>query len=161
MVKTVGVDATPLLGQRSGVGNYAARLLSAQLQTEPERDYLLYSNRPIQDLEPSLSRAKKIPGYFPRSRWLWMQLMLPRIIKHTNPDICHFTNALAPLWLNKPYVLSIHDATLFLYGRYHPRARLITIRWMLPLVVRRAAAVITVSQSARQDLQRILKIPPE
>jgi glycosyltransferase involved in cell wall biosynthesis len=161
MVRTIGVDATPLLGERSGVGNYSARLLAAQLETEPEQEFLLYSNRLLENLEPALARAQKIPGYFPRSRWLWMQMTLPKIIRQTNPDICHFTNALAPLWLNRPYVLSIHDATLFLYGRYHPRTRLLAIRLMLPLVVRRAAAIITVSHSARQDLQRILKIPEE
>jgi glycosyltransferase involved in cell wall biosynthesis len=158
---TIGVDATPLLGERSGVGNYTARLLAAQLKTEPERDYLLYSNRPLENLEPELERAKRIPGYLPRSRWLWMQLMLPRIIRQTEPDLCHFTNALAPIWSNKPYVLSIYDATLFLYSRYHPRTRLLAIRMMLPMAVRRASAVITISKSAQHDLQQVLKIPPE
>jgi glycosyltransferase involved in cell wall biosynthesis len=161
MAGKIGVDATPLLGERSGVGNYTARLLAAQLKTEPEREFLLYSNRPLEYLEPGLARAAKIPGYFPRSRWLWMQFMLPRIIKQTRPDLCHFTNALAPLWINKPYVLSIYDATLFLYSHYHPRTRLLAIRMMLPLAARRAAAVITISQSARQDLQKVLTIAPE
>jgi glycosyltransferase involved in cell wall biosynthesis len=63
--------------------------------------------------------------------------------------------------IDKPYVLSIYDATLFLYSRYHPRTRLLAIRMMLPFAVRRASAVITISQSAREDLQRILKIPQE
>jgi glycosyltransferase involved in cell wall biosynthesis len=161
MAGTIGVDATPLLGERSGVGNYTARLLAAQLKTEPDRDYLLYSNRPLENLEPGLERARRIPGYLPSSRWLWMQVMLPRIVNQTKPDLCHFTNALAPLWLNKPFVLSIYDATLFLYSRYHPRTRLLAIRLMLPLAVRRAAAVITISQSARRDLLQVLKIPPE
>ncbi len=161
MARTIGIDATPFLGERSGVGNYSARLLAAQLKMNPEREYLLYSNRPLDNLEPALAQAQRIPGYLPRSRWLWMQMVLPRIIGRTNPDICHFTNALAPLWLNKPYVLSIYDATLFLYSRYHPRTRLLAIRLMLPLVARRAAAIITISQSARKDLLQILKMPTE
>jgi glycosyltransferase involved in cell wall biosynthesis len=161
MAGTIGVDATPLLGERSGVGNYTARLLAAQLKIAPEREYLLYSNRPLENLEPGLKRAKAVPGYMPRSRWLWMQLTLPRLISQTKPDLCHFTNALAPLWVRKPYVLSIYDATLFLYSRYHPRTRLLAIRLMLPLAVRRASAIITISHSARQDLQKILKIPNE
>lgn len=161
VAETIGVDATPLLGERSGVGNYTARLLAAQLEIEPGRDYLLYSNRPLENLEPELARAKRVPGYLPRSRWLWMQLKLPRIINQTGPDLCHFTNALAPLWITKPYVLSIYDATLFLYSRYHPWTRLLAIRMMLPLAVRRAKAIITISKSARKDLQRILKIPED
>lgn len=161
MAGRIGVDATPLLGQRSGIGHYTARLLAAQLRTEPEREFLLYSNRPLENLEPQLEQATRVPGYLLRSRWLWMQLMLPRLISQTRPDLCHFTNALAPLWINRPYVLSIYDATLFLYSSYHPWTRLLAIRLMLPLAVRRASAVITISQSARQDLQKILNIPSE
>lgn len=161
MAGTIGVDATPLLGERSGVGNYTARLLAAQLKIEPEREFLLYSNRPLENLEPGLERAKRISGYLPSSRWLWLQVMLPRIVNRTEPDLIHFTNALAPFYIDKPYVLSIYDATLFLYSRYHPRTRLLAIRMMLPLAARRAAAVITISQSARRDLLQILKIPPE
>lgn len=161
MAGTIGVDATPLLGERSGVGNYTARLLAAQLKLEPEREYLLYSNRPLENLEPALDRAKKVPGYLPYSRWLWMQLKLPRIIAETKPDLFHFTNALAPLRLDTPYVLSIYDATLFLYSKYHPRTRLLAIRLMLPLAARRAAAIITISESARRDLRQVLNIPPE
>jgi glycosyltransferase involved in cell wall biosynthesis len=90
-----------------------------------------------------------------------MQMMLPRVVARSQPDLCHFTNALAPLWLNRPYVLSIYDATLFLYSRYHPRTRLLAIRLLLPMAARRASAVITISDSARQDLLQVLKIPPE
>lgn len=161
MAKTVGIDATPFFGERSGVGNYSARLLAAQLKLASDWEYLLYSNRPLEKLEPDLDQARRVPGYYPSSRWLWMQMVLPRIIARTNPDLCHFTNALAPLWLNKPYVLSIYDATLFLYSRFHPRTRLLAIRLMLPIVARRASAVLTISQSARNDLVRILKIPTE
>jgi glycosyltransferase involved in cell wall biosynthesis len=161
MAGKIGIDATPLLGQRSGIGHYTARLLAAQLRTEPERDFLLYSNRPLENLEPGLDQATRIQGYLPRSRWLWMQLMLPRLIKQTRPDLFHFTNALAPLWITSPYVLSIYDATLFLYSSYHPWTRLLAIRMMLPLAARRASAVITISQSARTDLQKVLNIPSE
>ena len=58
-------------------------------------------------------------------------------------------------------MLSIHDASLYLYKQYHPRARLLTVRLLLPLTTRRAAAIITMSHSARDDLVRVLRIPPE
>jgi glycosyltransferase involved in cell wall biosynthesis len=161
MARTVGIDGTPLLGERSGVGNYTGRLLAALLETNPEWRFLLYSNRPFTALEPGLEGLEQIPGYLPQSRWLWMQMMLPRVVARSQPDLCHFTNALAPLWLNRPYVLSIYDATLFLYSRYHPRTRLLAIRLLLPMAARRASAVITISDSARQDLLQVLKIPPE
>ncbi|MDX1665250.1 MAG: glycosyltransferase family 1 protein, partial [Candidatus Promineifilaceae bacterium] len=60
-----------------------------------------------------------------------------------------------------PFVITIHDASLFIYSHCHPRTRLLSIRLALPFVARRAAAVITVSEHARQDLIRILGLPPE
>lgn len=155
----IGIDGTPLLGNRSGVGNYTARLLAAMVAARPEWEYLLYSNRPLGGLEASLERVRQVEGYLPRSRWLWMQTVLPGLVARTQPALCHFTNALAPVMQPSPFVLTIHDASLFLYSQYHPRARLATIRLILPTITRRAAAVITVSDHARRELVRVLGLP--
>ena len=158
----IGFDGTPLLGQRSGVGYYTSHLLSALVEIQPEWEYLLYSNRPLNGLELPLPQAQQVEQrYFPPSRWLWMQAILPGTIHNSQPNLCHFTNALAPLWQPVPYVLTIHDASLFVYGNYHPRARHLTMRLTLPLVARRAAAVITVSEHSRNDLIRVLSLQPE
>lgn len=152
---TIGIDATPLLGQRSGVGYYTGRLLAALQKQYPEWGYLLYSNRPLGPLETSLQRATEIKHYFKASRWLWMQAMLPAIIWRSQPHLCHFTNALAPLWQPRPFILTIYDASLFFYGDYHPRSRRLTMKTMLPLAAKRASAIITISESSRRDLRKI------
>jgi glycosyltransferase involved in cell wall biosynthesis len=157
----IGFDGTPLMGQRTGVGNYTGRLLEALLKLEPDWEYLLYSNRPLGQLETALQKAIQWPGYLPQSRWLWIQTVLPWLIARTRPQLAHFPNGLAPLWLPVPFAVTIHDASLFLYSYTHPHARLLAIRLILPLVARRAAAVITVSHHARRDLLRVLRLPPE
>ena len=157
----IGIDGTPLLGPRSGVGNYTGRLFGALLAANPDWECLFYSNRSLAPLEPPLARAQHIYSRFSTRRTVWMQCLLPGIIRRSRPDLCHFPNATAPLWLKAPFVITIHDASLFLYSHCHPRARLISIRLALPIVARRAAAVITVSRHARSDLIRILDLPPE
>lgn len=158
---TIGYDATPLIGNRVGIGNYTGRLIAALLEANPQWQYWLYSNRPLGELEPALSNAVQVGGYLSRSRWLWIQLMLPKLIDRSQVDLFHFTNGLAPLWQRKPFILSIYDASLYLYGRYHPRARLLAMRLLLPLAARRAKAIITSSESARKDLLRVLSLPEE
>lgn len=152
---TIGIDATPLLGQQSGVGYYTGRLLAALLKHYPEWHYLLYSNRPLGPLEASLQGAIEVKHYFQASRWLWMQATLPKIIWRSQPQLCHFTNALAPLWQPRPFILTIYDASLFLYGAYHPRSRRLTMKTMLPLAAKRASAIITISESSRRDLLQV------
>lgn len=161
MTPRIGIDGTPLLGERSGVGNYTGRLLAALLKMTPRWEYLLFSNRPLNGLETELQGATQVKRYFQRSRWLWMQTVLPGSIRRSRADLCHFTNALAPLWQPAPFVLTIHDASLYVYGHYHPRARHLTMRMTLPIVARRASAIITVSQHSRDELVRILGLPGE
>lgn len=157
----IGIDGTSLLGQRSGVGHYTGRLFSQLVQQRPEWDYLLFSNRPLNGLENSLTRAQTVIHPFKLSRWLWMQCLLPRIIDQHQPDLCHFPNNTAPLVYNRPYVITIHDASLFLHSHHHPRSRLIALRLLLPRVARQAAAVITVSHHARRELIQVLNLAPE
>ncbi len=157
----IGFDGTPLLGQRSGVGYYTSNLLAALMEVEPHWEYLLYSNRPLNGLEPPLPLAQKADQrYFSRSRWLWMQTILPSTIRQSRPHLCHFTNALAPLRQPVPYVLTIHDASLFVYGEYHPWARHLTMRLMLPTIASRAAAIITVSHHSRREIIHHLDLDP-
>lgn len=157
----IGLDGTPLLGQRSGVGNYTGRLLAALLRENPEWEFLLYSNRPLGALEPPLERAKPVYSRFSSRRLFWMHCLLPATIGRSRPQLCHFPNSMAPLWHKPPFVLTIHDASLFLYSQYHPPTRLLSIRLTLPLVARRAAAIITVSHSARDNLIATLNVRPE
>ncbi len=157
----IGFDGTPLLGQRSGVGHYTGRLLAHLVQQRPEWEYMLFSNRPFEPLEAELAQALPLADNFGFSRFVWMQLVLPRIIRQRQPDLCHFPNNTAPLCLNHPSVITIHDASLFLHSRHHPHSRLLALRLLLPHVARRATAVITVSHHARQDLMRVLQLPAE
>ncbi len=157
----IGFDGTPLLGQRSGVGHYTGRLLAHLVRQRPEWEYMLFSNRPFETLETALARTQPVINNFGWSRFVWMQLMLPHIIRQRQPDLCHFPNNTAPLCLSRPSVITIHDASLFLHSRHHPRSRLLALRLLLPHVARRATAVITVSHHARQDLSRVLQLPAE
>ncbi len=157
----IGFDCTPIMPVRSGVGHYTDQLLRHLLQVRPEWEFLLYSNRCMNGETAHLAGATPVPGHFPLSRWLWMQARLPQVIRHSQPDLCHFPNNSAPLRPGRPYIVTIHDASLFLYSHFHPRSRLLALRLLLPRVARQAAAVITVTEHARQDLVRVLGLAPE
>jgi glycosyltransferase involved in cell wall biosynthesis len=51
--------------------------------------------------------------------------------------------------------------TLWLYAATHPIRRLVSMRPIIPFAARRAAAIITVSRSAKADIVRLLGVPPE
>lgn len=152
----IGFDITPLTVPRSGVGTYTACLL-AHLKQEGNAIVTL-SHFP-EDYRWSEGGVYRSPKTF--NKTLWMQLLLRQQIKRLRLDVCHFTNSVAPLWSPRPTVLTIHDMTLWLYPDYHPWRRRATMRPIVPMAARQAAAVITVSHSAKEDIMRILGVPPE
>lgn len=143
----LGLDITALATPLSGVGVYTANLW-AQLGRNPGDAIVPLSHRPAGGGKGS--RVNKT---------VWMQFLLPWQLRRLEVDACHFTNNVAPAWGAQPMVLTIHDMSLWLFPEYHTRKRLAAMRPILPLAARRAAAVVTVSQSARDDIVRALKLP--
>lgn len=157
----VGFEASVLQGCKSGVGYYAENLLGGMMAVAPEHDYVLFSNRDMRGTWQPLARETVYSRRFFPMRAAWMQAVLPGSLRRVRPDVCHFPNYLAPVTSGCPYVVTIHDMTLFITPRFHRFKKLVLDRTLVPHVARRAAGIVTVSKSARNDIVRYLKVPPE
>ena len=60
-----------------------------------------------------------------------------------------------------PTVLTVHDLIYRLYPRYHKPMNYLYLNAAMPLYVKRANAVITISESSKRDLIRLYGIPPD
>jgi glycosyltransferase involved in cell wall biosynthesis len=145
----VGFDVTSLAMSRTGVGTYTSNLLTA-LQQQDRFTIVPISHVPLNG-----------SGRKPANRTWWMQTRLPRQLRKMDIDLCHFTNNVAPVRPSVPTIITLHDMTLWLYPAYHTFRGLLAARPIIPWAVRRANAIITVSESARTDIVRILGVPAE
>lgn len=134
----VGFDITPLRSPKSGVGTYTLNIFE-HLQTFDDVEVLPLSHE----------RTNKT---------LWMQVFLPFASRKFGFDLCHFTNNVSPVYMPCPTILTIHDTTLWKFPEFHYYKRLISMRPLIPIAARRAAAVITVSTSAKNDIVETLGI---
>jgi glycosyltransferase involved in cell wall biosynthesis len=152
----VGFEVTPLAVPRTGVGTYTFNLLQ-HLSRSTEDEILQLTQPPLRwpPVRDNRQRTLRL------NKTLWMQLFLPWQLSRVAAEVCHFTNSVAPSWTPCPSIVTIHDATLWLFPQYHPRRRLLAMRPFIPLGVRRATAVITVSANSKRDLVRILKVPED
>ncbi len=157
----IGFEASALQGCKSGVGYYAENLLGGMMAAAPEHDFMLFSNRDMREAWQPLSRETLYDDRFFPVRAAWMQAILPGTLRRVRPDVCHFPNYLAPVAPGCPYLVTIHDMTLFITPRFHRFKKLVLDRTLVPHVARRAARIITVSKSARNDIVRYLKVPKE
>jgi glycosyltransferase involved in cell wall biosynthesis len=78
---------------------------------------------------------------------------IPAICKNLQADLLHATYNVSPL-LQCPYVITVHDVIFRLFPEYFsPRVRIL-LSTLMPISMWRAKAVITVSETSKQDILR-------
>jgi glycosyltransferase involved in cell wall biosynthesis len=155
----VGFDATTLTGPISGVGYYTARLMDSLANGAGEgtvRRLVVLSNRPVRLVETERVQVYERRRFAVRS--VWMQLVLPGILREVKPDLVHFTNYLAPLAGPVPYVVSFHDMSLALLPQFHTLKKRLLTSSLIPAVARGARMILTPSESTRRDVVRLLRV---
>ncbi len=158
----LGFDATTLVGRLSGVGYYTARLMQGLAGPAGEgivSRLIVLSNREVPLWPHDGNVEVHTSGRF-GVRSVWMQLVLPWILRRLRPDLVHFTNYLAPLACPVPYVVSIHDMTLSLLPDCHTAKKRLLTSTLVPSVARAARLVLTPSHSTRRDVVRLLGLDP-
>lgn len=158
----VGFDATTLTMRRTGIGRYTLELLRALRRYETDVDLVLMAHRP---LDPDLSRnglasIRRLRGPGLPVKLAWMQTMLPVELAAARLDLCHFTNYHAPLASPLPMIVNLHDMSLILAPGRHPSRRVLTMRPFLRTVAHRAAAIVCLTESAREDAVDTLGLDP-
>ena|SRR5215471_7968067 len=146
----IGFDVTALGAPYSGVGTYTSNLF----------DHL--RRFPHDEIVPVAQAWAGVPDTsFRLNKTVWMQTVLPLQLSRAGIDVCHFTNNVASWWTPCPSIVTIHDMTLWLFPNYHPHRRLLAMRPFLPIGARHAKAIITVSNSAKRDVVRMLNVAEE
>jgi glycosyltransferase involved in cell wall biosynthesis len=152
----LALDATPLLGQRSGVGRYVTGLLHGLAEEAPElRPRLtLFSVRG--QLPSDLpAPARRAPGRFPARllRPLWARTPLPPVEVLTGRvDVFHGTNFVLPPTARAGGVVTVHDLA-FLRFPDTVTGDVAHYRTLVPRALRRARAVVTVSEAIAGELR--------
>ncbi|MSS73735.1 MAG: glycosyltransferase family 1 protein [Candidatus Latescibacteria bacterium] len=155
----IGLDGTTLQPGRSGIGFYTEHLFAGLLSVDGANDYVIFSNAEVRSdrIPPGLvHRRHRFPV-----RGIWMQVVLPFLLRRARVDVCHYTNYVAPLLSGRPSVVTFHDMTVLLLPDCSPWKKRLLLRPLIPLIARRADAIIAVSESARQDVLRLLHVPAE
>lgn len=153
------INAIPLLGQQTGVGNYARYVAEAALGPETTFFYGYYS--------------KTLPGHNPKTRFIQQirqiarkRSIFRRICKKglTLGNLafnylfdsvydCYFEPnfLLLPPIRARHSVITIHDFSCFQYPQWHPAERVRQMENQLWKSAERADRIITVSESIRKE----------
>jgi glycosyltransferase involved in cell wall biosynthesis len=155
-------DATTLRHTANGVNNHIHHTLTTLLRIDRDNEYLvvLPSDTPERGLE-RLGARVTIRTIRPRVRALWIQTALPALLREWRADVLHAPCYLAPVTTRVPTVVTVHDMASFLFPEKFVLAHRIVYGTLVPLSIRRAAAIITVSNFTRMELRRLTDVPEE
>jgi glycosyltransferase involved in cell wall biosynthesis len=166
----VGVDATPLLGPRTGVGRYVAGLVEALAELpggEPEELGLIpFTWRGTADLPrvaPAAPRLRcgrrRVPARLLQAAWA--AVAFPPVEWLAGPvDVFHATNFVAPPARRAATVVTIHDLT---YLRHPEMVTAASARYrdLVPRALRRGATVCSPTAAVGAEVADAYRLPPE
>jgi glycosyltransferase involved in cell wall biosynthesis len=145
-----------------GIGSYIRNLLVSLNRRDDDLRYVL-AGRPqdLRELPPLDNRFEKAP--FPRSdAALINQVSFPWFLRQHLPDLVHIPLNTVPMFLSRPYVVTVHDMSSLLFGDDLPKSSAVRKTFRLMRFKRgleRANRVIAVSDSTQKDVENLLHIP--
>lgn len=153
MLDHIGVDATALVENRTGVGNYLYPILHALCTAHSEVCFSLYSNAPI--FFPALPNVV-LHVSSPRRRGPWWQFThLRQMLSKNIPQVYWGSNGLLPYvrCSKVPTVLTVHDLVYRFAARTLPLPSYWGRRWLQPRSAALATRLVAVSHATAQDIQ--------
>jgi glycosyltransferase involved in cell wall biosynthesis len=158
----IAFDGTVLHGRKSGVGYYCEELLRALLAADHEDEFYVFSHQPVRPEFPSANGNLRFTNsvHLP-IRAVYLHAFLPKILDKIQPDIRHYTNFLAPVSEDKPYVVTVHDMGLEVLRDAHPLAKRLYTRRLIPRTARKARLIITNSEYSKWEIVRYLGLPED
>jgi glycosyltransferase involved in cell wall biosynthesis len=161
----IGIDATALPEQPVGAGNYIIQLVTAFAKIDLDFKFLVFAQKGKRDLfnfpANENLRWEIVSDMSPMNRLIWEQTTFPRLVHRSDVDLLHSLHYTQPVRLGCPSVVTIHDMTFFLFPDLHTRAKRLFFPFAIRSSVRRADALVAISESTRQDSIRLLAISPQ
>ncbi len=161
----VAFDATPLLGVRTGVGEFVAGALGAMEKMSGDitiRPYAVSlggrAKLRAQVHGGTEAAGSLLPARALHRSWAWFGH--PVVERWTGPlDVVHGTNYVVPPVRSAQRVVSIHDMAMFVKPEVCTKATL-AVRGLLSSAVRQGAWVATPSQAVAEEVMELLGPEP-
>jgi len=160
----VGIEATALLGPRTGVGQMVSHLLRA-LATHDDLDVTAFAvtlrgrRRLVHEVPRNVrARTHHIPARL--TRMLWRHCRVPKAELWTGPvDVVHAPNFVAPP-ARAPVIATVHDLTFVCYPELSTPDTLTFPRY-IRLAIDRGAVIHVVSDFVAAEVREHFDVEPE
>lgn len=158
----IAIDARTLTAAKTGDRTVTRGLLYGLAANDcaGAHEYLALTERPLPaGALPQGGRVREVSAPRPGGV-LWMPLAFPRLLRREQADVALF-HYMGPFSAPCPLVTIVHDVVWRALPHTFPRRDRLVMDTFLPGTLRRAAAVIAVSEFTKSEIVRWFDIPPE
>ncbi len=158
----IAIDGRALTGRYTGDRTYWRGLVNALPSPRADMEFIVYSRTPISPGElPDEAKIKTRVVHAANDR-LWTLFALPAALREDGIDLLHVQYTTPPRPLCPcPVVTTVHDISFKIFPEWFARKDRILLNLTVPASMRRAARVITDSESSKRDILKAYCLPPE
>jgi glycosyltransferase involved in cell wall biosynthesis len=152
------IDAHMVGENEAGNETYIVNLIRGLQSLDDDARYIIATAHPAA-LEQKISLGGRFqPAVVSASPYRRLLIDLPRALRRHQADLLHITY-MAPPWPGIPYVASIHDIIFKKHPEWFSRRDRIVLGAGIARSVRRARAILTLSEHSRRDIHAIYGAP--
>ena len=168
----IGLNGLFLAEPATGSGQYTRNLLKNLLAIDEEDEFVLIgTEKALGEYESAGGGPPRLARHIGRTPFdhliadlakVWFeQLTFPLACRKLEVDLSHIPYFASPWWLTTKNVVTIHDLIPLILPEYRGALPVRLYTWLVAAAARRAHAVITDSQSSKNDIVQKLGIPSE
>ena len=157
--------------RNGGISRYIRHLLNAIARQPGQHEYTVFINgqetvKRLRQEQGQAAQIEYIPVYWPEnrpaSRVVWEQRNLPALLRERRIEVFHSPANVLPEMLPRECasVVTLHDLAFLLYPEVLTRAKRVYHRIFTTRSLRRATAIIAVSNSTKEDAVKLVGIAP-
>lgn len=159
----IGIDITPLAGNRSGVGHFLHYQLTHLLRLAMDDRFFAFSSglhRVDAAYLDGLAVHRHVPAPTRALYALWTRLQRPAVDRLLGDvDVYHATNYFLPPTATARRVLTIYDLTFLRRPDLCSPKIVGPFRRKVPRMAKAADAILTCSQASKRDIVELLEVP--
>uniref|UniRef100_A0A7V3PUR5 Glycosyltransferase family 1 protein n=1 Tax=candidate division WOR-3 bacterium TaxID=2052148 RepID=A0A7V3PUR5_UNCW3 len=167
--KTIAIDIRKCLRPKTGIGNYIEALVNKLIRVGPEFEYLLLGDKPVSKKEiPDGCRYVQLGCFYREGGRLaqlyspyWMNVIVPQFLNLKKITLFHGPNFVIPAKADCPCVATIHDLAFLKVPTAYTRIYRKYIKFQVQSAIKRASAIIAVSEATKNDLISLMKVAEE
>lgn len=143
-----------------GVGTYLRNLIRALAKQDRLNHYILVRTPEATHDFDELAENFETVVYEKPDRTALAQLRYRLFLKRQAADLYHMPVQVVPMWMPKPYLVTVHDVGNLVFGKKGSLRDSFNIRRLRQGLLR-ADCVLAVSSATRRDLENVVGIPSE